>query len=372
VNRDRSSASGERLTDCVPGWETHRSERPSCVIGALPGEGIGPEVVGAALRVLEAVARAAGVHFDVREDRGARRRTGHALSEEVAGFCASVFEAGGAVLCGPVGGRFVYELRGRFDLYCKLVPLRPSPALADASIVRPERLGGVDLLIVRENVGGVYFGEFGRRDDGRVAYQHFSYSADQVARIVAIAVELAARRRGKLTVIVKNGGIPEVSALWREQAEAAAAGRGVAVEAVDVDNASFQLVAQPQRFDVVVAPNLLGDVLADAATILIGSRGMSYSTNFGPQGRAVYQTGHGAARDLAGSDGANPVAQILSLAMMLRESFGLARLALRIEAAIERVLASGFRTADIAGPRNRIVGTREMAERIAEEAAERS
>jgi 3-isopropylmalate dehydrogenase len=141
---------------------------------------------------------------------------------------------------------------------------------------------------------------------------------------------------------------------------------------LDVDNASFQLVAQPRRFDVVVAPNLLGDVLADSASVLLGSRGMSFSANFGPGRRAVYQTGHGAAHDLAGSDRANPAAQILTMAAMLRESFDLGRVAVCIESAVERVLAAGFRTLDIAGPTSRVVGTRELAERIAEEAATRA
>jgi 3-isopropylmalate dehydrogenase len=356
----------DRWTACLPGAEAHPSERSSCVIGAVPGEGIGPEVVGAALAVLEAVATSDDLPIEVRSGGDT---SGRKLSAEVAGLCESVFAAGGSVLCGPVGGRFVYELRGRFDLYCKIVPIRPTPVLADAAIVRPERLVGVDLLIVRENVGGVYFGEYGRRDEGRVAYQNFSYRAEQVSRIVAVAARLAEGRRGRLTVIVKNGGIPEVSALWREQGQAAAAETGVEVEALDVDNAGFQLIAQPQRFDVVVAPNLLGDVLADSTTALLGSRGLSYSANLGSEGRAVYQTGHGAAYDLAGSDQANPVAQILTLAAMLRESFGLVQAAAQVESAVERVLASGFRTPDIAGPHSRVVGTRELAERIAEEAS---
>lgn len=335
------------------------------MVGVLLGEGIGPQVVGAALAVLDEVAKAAGLRFDIR----APGSSGSGLSEGVAAFCESVFADGGALFCGPAGGRFVYELRGRFDLFCKLVPLRPSPALADTGIVRPERLEAVDILVVRENLGGLYFGEYGRRDGGRVAYQHCSYSVDQVSRILAVAADLARTRRGKLSVVVKSGGIPEVSALWREQAEIVAAGRPVAVEVLEVDNASFQLIAQPRQFDVVAAPNLFGDVLADAATVLLGSRGMSYSANFGPDGRAAYQTGHGAAHDLAGADRANPVAQISSLAMMLRESFGLDAAALRIEAATERVLGSGLRTADVAGPGSRIVGTRELAERIAEEAS---
>jgi 3-isopropylmalate dehydrogenase len=358
-----------RLTDHIPDWRSPRSLPASGTIGVLLGEGIGPEVVRAALSVLDAL-KGTDVRVDVRAgpDDHVRRHPGPALAAEVAVFCESVFADGGAMFCGAIGGRFVYELRKRFDLYCKLVPLQPSLVIADASIVRPELLSGVDMLVVRENVGGLYLGEFGRRDGGRVAYQHASYSVDEVARILLVAADLARARRGNLAVVVKRGGIPELSALWCEQAEAVAADRGVSLEILDVDNASFQIIAHPRRFDVIATSNLLGDILADGATTLLGSRGMSYSANFGPQGRAVYQTGHGAAHDLAGRDTANPVAQILSLAMMLHESFGLAAAARGIEAAVERVLAAGFRTPDIAGPASRVVGTRELAERIAAEA----
>jgi 3-isopropylmalate dehydrogenase len=362
----RAAGAGDGLAACLPDWPAPAPEPRACTIGAVPGEGIGPEVVGAALAVLEAAAKATGFEVELRKGGDTSQRR---IDDGAAALCASVFADGGAVLCGPVGGRFVYELRGRFDLYCKLVPLRPLPALADAALVRPELARGADLVLVRENVGGLYFGAFGRRADGRVAWQELAYEAGAVARIATAAARLARARSGRLTVVVKSGGVPAVSALWREQAEAAAAAHGVAVEALDVDNAAFQLLAQPQRFDVVLAPNLLGDVLADSTTVLLGSRGLSYSANFGPQGRAVYQTGHGAAYDLAGSDRANPVAQIRTLAWMLRESFGLRRAAARIEAAVERVLAAGWRTPDVAGPDSRIVGTRELAERIAEATA---
>lgn len=358
-----------RLTDSIPGCERRGSDGAPRIVGVLPGEGIGPEVIGAALRVLHAVASSSERSFDVRTAE-VPLYAGGPLAEELAQFCDATFAAGGAVLCGPAGGRFVYDLRARFDLYCKLVPIRPSPALADVAIVRAERLRDVDVLIVRENVGGLYAGEFGRREGGHVAFQQCVYGADQVARLVRVAASLAQRRCGRLTAIVKSGGIPEVSALWREQVQVAGAATGVELEVLEVDNASFQLVANPSRFDVVAAPNLFGDVLADGATVLLGSRGMSYSANFGPGGRAIYQTGHGAAHDLTGSGRADPVAQILSVAMMLRETFALQREATAIETAVERVLAAGWRTPDIAGPASRVVGTRELAERIAEQAAE--
>lgn len=357
-----------RLTECMPDWP-RRSSGAVPVLGVLAGEGIGPEVVGAALVVLEAVRGASRLTVDVRRGEvvDATPREASHFSRDSADFCASIFAADGALFCGPVSGRFVYDLRAHFDLYCKLVPLRPSQALADAAILRPERLAGVDVLIVRENVGGLYFGEHGRRDGGRVAYQNLSYHADHVARVVEVAARLAGTRRGGLAIVVKTGGVPAVSDLWREVAESIAANHAIDLEILEIDNASFQLVADPGRFDVVVAPNLFGDVLADGATVLLASRGMSYSANFGPHGRASYQTGHGAAVDLAGSDRANPVAQILSLAMMLRESFAMVREACWVEAAVEGVLASGVRTPDIAGPGSRVVGTRELAECVARE-----
>jgi 3-isopropylmalate dehydrogenase len=361
---DGSAPSTEHLTACVPGWE-RRSKASRRVVGVLAGEGIGPEVVEASLLALEAVTQRRGLDIEIR--RG--DPLGSGFSDDVAAFCRSIFDAGGALLCGPAGGRFVYDLRQRFDLFCKLVPIRPLPVLAGAAIVRPERLAGVDMLIVRENVGGLYFGEYGSRDGGRTAYQHLAYTAAQVSRIIEVAARLARMRRGQLAVVVKTGGIPAVSTLWRECAAAVAAEGGPSAETLEADTAAFQLIAEPQRFDVIVAPNLFGDLLADAAAVLLGSRGMSYSANFGPDGRAAYQTGHGAARELARSNRANPVAQMLSVAMMLRESFGLDRAALQIETAIEQVLASGWRTADIAGPQSRVVGTRELAERIADVAA---
>lgn len=368
MKRRGSDALG-RWTDCMPGWDGARPARDPYVVGFLRGEGVGPEVVDAALAVLAAIAGETGIRFDLRDggDVGSPSRTGGGMSTAITRFCEEIFTAGGALFCGPAGGRFVYDLRGHFDLFCKVVPLRPSPALADASILRPELASDVDMLLVRENVAGLYFGDFGRRDDGRVAYQHAAYSAEQVARIIAVAARIARTRRGRLSVVVKRGGVPEVSALWAEQAEAAAAASDVAIDVLEVDNAGFQMIARPHTFDVVVAPNLFGDVLADAATVLLGSRGMSYSANFGPTGRAAYQTGHGAAHDLAGSDRANPVAQILSLATMLRESFDLADAAARVEDAVERVLLAQIRTADVAGPDSVVVGTRALTARVVRE-----
>lgn len=353
---------------CLPGWAERAPTRGPLAVGVLPGEGIGPEVVGAALMVLDAVADTFGLDFRLSfaDDLGAPGPHGSTLHDDVAGFFADRLAEGAPVLCGAVGGRFVYELRARFDLYCKFVPVWPRAELADASILRPERVHGVDVLVVRDNVGGLYQGAFGRRDGGRVAFQEAVYDADGVDRLLAVAVRAAQARRGRLAVVTKSGGIPELSALWRERAELAAGGSDVAVEEVEVDNACFQLVADPDRFDVVATPNLLGDVVADTAALVLGSRGLAVSANFGAEGHAVYQTGHGAAYDLTGTDRANPVAQIESLALMLRESFDLPAVAEVVDAAVAQVFGAGHRTADIAGPGSHVVGTRELAERIAQ------
>lgn len=341
------------------------------VIGVLPGEGIGAEVVDATLRVLEAAAAKAGVRYDLRTGGpigGAARRTcGKALSDEVAGFCEKVFADGGAVLCGPAGARFVYELRARFDLFCKLTPIWPMAALDDTGAVRRRARAGVDLVIARENAGGVYFGRWGTREepDGtEAAFHAFEYRADEIARILDVGIALARSRRGRLCIAMKREGVPSISGLWDKVLEERTAGLGLETRVLDIDNAVFQIVADAASLDVLVAPNMLGDILADCAALLLSSRGMSFSGNFGRDGRAVYQTGHGAAYDLAGAGTANPAGQILSLVMMLRESFGMEHLAASIERAVEGALSAGWRTRDVAAPGCRIVGTREMTERI--------
>jgi 3-isopropylmalate dehydrogenase len=285
----------------------------------------------------------------------------------VVAFCRDIFGDGGAVLCGPGGGRFVYELRRRFDLYCKLVPLQPVRALRDTGVLRPDALEGVDILVIRENIGGLYLGEFGFDElaGRRRAFHCFHYDEAQVERILRVAVTASRMRRSRLCVVTKPGGAPSISELWRGQAERLVPGQGVELRVLEIDTACYQLVAQARDFDVVVAPNMFGDVLADGATVLLGSRGMSCSANFGDGGRAVYQTGHGAAHDLAGTDRANPVGQIHSLAMMLHESFGRPDLAAALRGAVESALAAGWRTPDIAVPGCHVVGTGELGRRIA-------
>jgi 3-isopropylmalate dehydrogenase len=373
ITPNRCNLNGS-LASALPAWgDVDESRQP--VIGVLVGEGIGAEVIAAACMVLDRMGKktqgTVDLRFGGKIGLPAKAESGAALSGEATDFCEAVFSDGGAILCGPGGGRFVYDLRAHFDLYCKLTPVRHLAAIDDASIVRPERLDGVDLVIVRENVGGMYFGcSEMLHGEEREAVQRFSYTDTQVQRILRPALELARGRRGRLALALKPDGIPAISALWRDNLEQQASATDVAWQVLEIDNAAYQLIANPREFDVIVAPNMFGDVLSDAASLLLGSRGLSFSGNFGPGRRAVYQTGHGAAYGMAGMNSANPVGQIFSLAMLLRESFGWYREAVAIETAIATVLGQGWRTPDMATTLSRVVGTRELGERIADAAAD--
>jgi len=349
------------------------------VLGILPGEGIGPDVIGAALEVLHALQSAGAADFEIRTGgaigREAELMTGRTLTDDVSAFCEETFGEGGAVLCGPGGGRFVYDLRRRFDLFCKISPLKPVGVLCEAGRLKAACVAGTDILIVRENSAGVYQGEWRETADpegGRVAEHAFRYTEAQVRRLLEAACALAAARTGKVAVVIKEGGIPAVSALWRDVGRESAARAGVDASFVDIDLAAYRLVQDPLSFDVIAASNLFGDVLADVGAVLLASRGMSFSGNFSSTGAAVYQTNHGSAQDLSGQGRANPIGQIASAAMMLRESFGLAREAAWIEASVEDVLRHGFRTFDIAEPGTIVVGTAELGRRIAAEVERRA
>lgn len=343
------------------------------IIGVIEGTGIGPEVIRATLQVLSAVERVIDIKFDVRHGgpigEEADVPLSQSLPDSVVMFCAEVFDRGGAILSGPGGGRYVYDLRRRFDLFCKFVPIRPWPQLALAGPITPQHLRDVDLLIVRDNVGGVYQGQWRDRAtaEGRVAEHSFSYTESQVRRLAEVAARAAAGRRGRLHVIVKQGGVPTISALWREVGLAAARKHHVEAAIMNADLAAYELIQHPAQFDVLVTPNLLGDILADVAGVLMGSRGVTFSGNFDANGRAVYQTNHGCAHDMAGTDVANPAGQILSLAMLLRESFGLVRAAQLVEDALAGAWRQGWRTADLAEPTCHVLGTRAMADRVAEQ-----
>ncbi len=364
-------------------WREHIPD-PECedrrqepLLGVIPGEGVGPEVTDAALEVLRQLQRAGGRPVTVEIDTGpiglaAEQSCGTALPAEALDFCAGVFDRGGAILNGPGGGRYVYDLRRRLELFLKISPIQVHNGLSDCSPLRPRALAGVDLLIVRENIGGVYQGrsqELSSAGGGREIRHELVYFEAEVRRFLAAAARLARARRGELTVVVKDAGLDAFSALWRECAEDAARHHGVTCSAVDVDLMAYQLLERPTAFDVIAASNLFGDVLSDLAAILLGGRALSFSGNFTTRGAGVYQTNHGAAYDLAGADRVNPVGQILSLAMLLRESLDMEREARACEQGIRRVWEEGLRTADLAAPGERAVGTRELAALIAQAAA---
>lgn len=229
----------------------------------------------------------------------------------------------------------------------------------------------VDVLIVRDNVGGVYQGQWVTRSTpaGTIAEHTFSYNEAQVQRLAAVAARAAAARRGRLHVIVKDSGIPGISALWREISTSEALKHGVEATFINVDLAAYELIRNPSQFDVMLTPNLFGDILVDITGALLGSRGVTFSGNYDATGNAVYQTNHGCAHDLAGSDVANPAGQILSLAMLLRESFGLDEAASLIENALTEAWRLGWRTVDIAEPGCRVVGTKAMADQVAHQVA---
>jgi 3-isopropylmalate dehydrogenase len=332
---------------------------------------VGREVLAVALRVLDAVRATTGRPLPVATlDRSVplANDTG-GLDASVSAFCRDIFARGGAVLAGPVGGRFVYRLRRELDLFCKLVPLRVFPELAGASSLRHGPGPAAEILLVRDNAGGVYQGEGAIVPDGRggrMAEHRFGYAERDIERIVGVGAAAALRRAGGLRVVVKEGGIAPASALWREVSERVAAAAGVAVSFLNIDFAAYELLRNPGGFDVIVAPNMLGDILADLGGLLMGARGNTYSGNFAPSLHAVYQTNHGAAHDLAGRDVVNPVGQVLALAMLLHESFAMTDEASRVERAVRRVWGEGWRTADLAEPGCRTVGTRRFGELIAQ------
>jgi 3-isopropylmalate dehydrogenase len=283
-------------------------------------------------------------------------------------FCRKVFADGGAILAGPGGGRFVYEMRRKFDLFVKMNPILPFPELEEAGPVKLQSRFSSDLIIVRENRSGLYQGSerlSGAGEKRRVAHR-FAYSERDVTSLLAAAAELASRRSGRLTVVTKESGLPELSGFWLRCAEDVAAATGIRIARMDIDFAVYQLVAKPDDFDVIAVSNCFGDILSDLGGLLMGARGITYGASYSPEGWAVYQTNHGAAYDLAGQDKANPVGQIFSLAMMLRETFGLAAEASAIVRAVRQSWREGWRTADLMASGCRLAGTAAMGRIVAE------
>lgn len=345
---------------------------PPFRVGVLRGEGSGPELIDAALRVLEATAETRGLKFRI-EMGGeigsiSARRNGEYLSPEVIEFCREIFHGGGAILAGPAGGRFVYEIRRQFNLYYKLNPLGSYPELREVCRIKLP-LKPINVLLVRENLQGIYQGESVENcsEEGREVSHTFVHNEKQVRAVVEVAAALARSRRNLLTVVGKNSGVPAVHALWGACALEASQTAGIEFSMLDVDYAAYKLLQEPESFDVIAAPNCFGDILSDLGGILAGSRGLTFGASYSANGAAVYQTNHGAAHDIAGSDIANPAGQIFSLAMMLRETFRLPTEAQLIEDSVRRVWQKGWRTADLAEPGCKMAGTRQFAELVAEE-----
>lgn len=353
---------------------TPRSEARLCW---LPGDGVGPEVGAEARAVLELCASARGWRavFESGLIGGASiDATGSPLTD------AELERArrSDAVFKGPVGGPAWDHLRGEqrceagllrlrqgMEVFANLRPSTVRPALAGASPLRPEIIGGgVDILIVRELTGGVYFAQPKGREGDR-AVDTMAYSASEVERLARVGFEAARLRRRRVTSVDK-ANVLESSRLWRDVVTTVAADYpDVALEHQLVDSCAMLLVTQPSRFDVLITENLFGDILSDEAGVLAGSLGMLPSASLGAPGRpGLYEPVHGAAPDIAGRQVANPLAAILSAALLLRFSLGRPDEAAAVEGAVEDVLARGLRTADIAGPGDRAVGTAEMGRAV--------
>ena len=341
----------------------------------LPGDGIGPEIVQEAVKVLETVKErfALDISFEERLVGGAAYDAcGKCLPEETLEAC----KAADAVLLGAVGGpkwdslpgaerpeRALLGLRGGLGLFANLRPSKIWPVLSGASPLKCE--GGIDLLVVRELTGGVYFGEHSRSADGASAKDVMEYSIAEVERIARVAFECARRRRSKVTSVDK-ANVLETSRLWREIAgRIAKEYPDVELSHMYVDNAAMQLVRDPAQFDVILTENMFGDILSDEASQITGSIGMLPSASLRTDGFGMYEPIHGSAPDIAGKNIANPLATILSAAMMLRDTFGCPDAALAIENAVGQTLESGLRTADIATGGATTVSTAEMGDAVA-------
>jgi len=348
-------------------------------IAILPGDGIGPEIIAEALKVFARL-----------------RRDGVAVETEAAPIGGAGYDAAGkplpeatlklaqdadAVLMGAVGGpkydtlpralrpeQGLLAIRKALGLFANLRPALLYPELAAVSSLKPEVVAGLDLMIVRELTGDIYFGSpRGRRTNAAGATEGFDtmlYSEPEIRRIARVGFEIAAKRGGRLCSVDK-ANVLDTSILWREVVSSMAAEfPSVQLSHMYVDNAAMQLVRNPRQFDVIVTGNMFGDILSDEASMLAGSIGMLPSASLDAQGKGLYEPIHGSAPDIAGHGKANPLATILSMAMMFRYTFGRAEVAARIEGAVRQVLAAGLRTADIALPGESVVGTRAMGDAV--------
>ncbi|MFZ6026911.1 MAG: 3-isopropylmalate dehydrogenase [Chloroflexota bacterium] len=341
----------------------------------LPGDGIGPEVVGESVRLLEVIAAKFGHSFEFPErlmGGCSIDKFGVALTDETLADC----QAGDAVLLGAVGGpkwddpqakerpeKGLLALRKGLGVFANLRPVKVHPALIHASPVKPDRLQGVDIIVVRELTGGLYFGQPKGREtvDGKQrAVDTLEYWDYEVRRVMELAFQLALPRKQKVTSVDK-ANVLESSRLWRTIAvETGQKYPGVALEHMLVDTASMRLISAPAFIDVMVTENMFGDILTDEASVLAGSMGMLPSASLGVDGPGLYEPIHGSAPDIAGQGIANPLGTMLSSALLLRYSLKLEAEAAAIERAVDTVIAAGCRTADLGGKLN----TRQMADEV--------
>jgi 3-isopropylmalate dehydrogenase len=348
-------------------------------IAVLPGDGIGVEIVAEAVRVLERL-RSGGL--DLAIEGAPIGGAGYDSSgQPLPHATLELARRADAIVLGAVGGprydvlpralrpeQGILALRKALGLFANLRPAILYPELADASTLKPEVVAGLDLMIVRELTGDIYFGlPRGRRSNASGESEGFDtmvYSEPEIRRIARVGFELARKRARKLCSVDK-ANVLDTSILWREVVTAVGAEyTDVELSHMYVDNAAMQLVRNPKQFDVIVTGNIFGDILSDEASMLAGSIGMLPSASLDANGKGLYEPIHGSAPDIAGQDKANPLATILSLAMMFRHSFGRADVAARIEGAVRKVLAQGLRTRDIALPGERAVGTRAMGDGV--------
>jgi 3-isopropylmalate dehydrogenase len=348
-------------------------------IAVLPGDGIGPEIVAQAVKVLAALSKD-GLKLEL-EQAPVGGAAYDAVGEPLPAATLQLARAADAILFGAVGGwqydalprakrpeQALLGLRRELGLFANLRPAKVFPELVSASTLRPEVVSGMDILILRELTGDVYFGQpRGMRtlDNGeREGYDTMRYSESEIRRIAHAGFRAAMKRSNKLCSVDKCN-VLETSQLWREIViETAREYQGVVLSHMYVDNAAMQLLREPRQFDVIVTGNLFGDILSDEASMLTGSIGMLPSASLDANNKGLYEPIHGSAPDIAGKDLANPLATILSAAMMLRYSFNQDGAADRVEAAVTRVLAQGLRTADIHQPGTKRVGTVQMGDAV--------
>lgn len=343
-------------------------------IVALAGDGIGPEIMAAGLEVLETIAELTDFSYQLNQkDFGgvAIDRQGYPLPEETLVACRQA----DAVLLAAIGGpaydqahvrpeQGLLQLRQELQLYANIRPLKIFPTLADLSPLKASYLTNVDFVVVRELTGGIYFGKHQLEAD--FARDHNDYTAEEIRRIVRSAFTLAQKRRKKVTSIDKQN-VLATSKLWRRIAdEVAGEFPEVTLEHQLVDSAAMSLITRPSQFDVIVTENLFGDILSDEASVLAGSLGLMPSASHSVAGPSLYEPIHGSAPDIAGQGIANPISMILSVAMMLRESFDQAEAAHQIEKAVESALEDGVRTADLGGTASTAQLTQTIIERLRE------